>query len=444
MMVHNHFIKCQVCGSITRIRLQVGYLDEHPINVFCGHCGTTMNGTVMIGQGELQLKYSFENADEVQGDNADYVVECSGEFPTLKPYIDASKDKVVLSPFMRFAFQEGYTEFKNAISKLNNFSSCWPQYKRIIDLFERGNRSYLPNEIWKVLPKNQFPCRNEFEISRAVHMIEVIYIIGVLRKDIISDLSLSGSILKLPLEQIDLLINFLNSRAGYSLKELQAAIYKIYDEFISVYSYLIPAIFLEYCDQKAIDFEAEGTTASSFNTVKQFSLNAYETLGNLLVVPVALNNIKYRNNYNQCSVVESQHNTLNDYIGFRKKARRYQYCTNTELYTKELRVIINSDLRNAIGHNDIEYDAVLQKIIYTPNPSNRTKQEKTYLLEFESEALHLFQAIIVISEYLYRLREFELVKNGHIPLLSYSFKKIGRNEPCPCRSGLKYKKCHGR
>jgi len=23
-------------------------------------------------------------------------------------------------------------------------------------------------------------------------------------------------------------------------------------------------------------------------------------------------------------------------------------------------------------------------------------------------------------------------------------KKIGRNDPCPCGSGLKYKKCHGR
>lgn len=23
-------------------------------------------------------------------------------------------------------------------------------------------------------------------------------------------------------------------------------------------------------------------------------------------------------------------------------------------------------------------------------------------------------------------------------------RKIGRNEPCPCFSGLKYKKCHGR
>ena len=26
---------------------------------------------------------------------------------------------------------------------------------------------------------------------------------------------------------------------------------------------------------------------------------------------------------------------------------------------------------------------------------------------------------------------------------SASFAKVGRNEPCPCGSGKKYKKCHG-
>ena len=30
-MVFNTFIKCQVCGCITRVRLQVGWQEEHPI-----------------------------------------------------------------------------------------------------------------------------------------------------------------------------------------------------------------------------------------------------------------------------------------------------------------------------------------------------------------------------------------------------------------------------
>jgi uncharacterized protein YecA (UPF0149 family) len=32
-------------------------------------------------------------------------------------------------------------------------------------------------------------------------------------------------------------------------------------------------------------------------------------------------------------------------------------------------------------------------------------------------------------------------KNGQIPQVVF---KPGRNDPCPCGSGLKYKKCHGK
>lgn len=49
-MVFNTFIKCQVCGSITRIRLQVGWQEDHLIEVACGKCGTSLSGSVKIGQ----------------------------------------------------------------------------------------------------------------------------------------------------------------------------------------------------------------------------------------------------------------------------------------------------------------------------------------------------------------------------------------------------------
>ena len=81
-MVFNTFIKCQVCGSITRVRLQVGWQEEHPIVVACGKCGTSLSGSVKIGQDRPGLKFSFDNADEIPDAEADYMVECSGEFPT--------------------------------------------------------------------------------------------------------------------------------------------------------------------------------------------------------------------------------------------------------------------------------------------------------------------------------------------------------------------------
>lgn len=56
-MVHNCYIKCQVCGCITRVRLQVGWQESHPIVVTCGECRTSLFGRVKIGQDTLGLEY---------------------------------------------------------------------------------------------------------------------------------------------------------------------------------------------------------------------------------------------------------------------------------------------------------------------------------------------------------------------------------------------------
>ena len=73
-MVYNCFIRCHVCGSITRVRLQVGWQEEHPIVVACRKCRISLNGKVKIGQDMPGLEFSFENAEILREDeSADYV-----------------------------------------------------------------------------------------------------------------------------------------------------------------------------------------------------------------------------------------------------------------------------------------------------------------------------------------------------------------------------------
>lgn len=141
---------------------------------------------------------------------------------------------------------------------------------------------------------------------------------------------------------------------------------------------------------------------------------------------------------NSMNPLEKNVSSLEDFIKL-TKASRYHFCLNTEVYTDFLDVVVNAKLRNAIGHNDVEYDAVSQVITYIPNPKDRTIKKKEYLLEFENEAMHMFQALLGVSEYLYRLRELSLMYDGKIPLMVQERanwpKKIGRNDPCPCGSG---------
>jgi predicted metal-binding protein related to the C-terminal domain of secA len=449
-MVFNTFIRCQVCGSITRVRLQVGWQEEHPIVVACGKCGISLSGNVKIGQEKPELTFSFDNADEVLDENADYMVECSGEFPTVKQGDAVDLVGLVITPFIRYMncmeTDDSYEQFGKAVSQLNDTSKKWKNYKRIITLFNNKSE-YLVQEIQKVFSGQYFQCRDESEVLRAVHMIEVHGFYSSLKKDILDDLSFSSGIMKMDSVQLKNLIDYLNSHDGFHLDEMQELIYKLYDEFITVYQRLIPALAIQYCKEGSFNFECEGSTTSSFDSVKQFYLDVYEALGNLLIIPVALNNIKYRSDINSMNSVEKNVNSLDDFIKL-TKATRYHFCLDNEVYTGVLDVVVNAKLRNAIGHNDVEYDAVKQLITYIPNPKDRTKKKTEYLLEFENEALHMFQGLLGISEYLYRLRELALMYDGKVPLIVQERanwpKKIGRNDRYPCGSGKKYKFCHGK
>lgn len=458
-MVYNCFIKCQVCEKITRVRLQVGWLPEHPIVVTCGECKTSLLGKVKIGQEIPGVTFSFENAEEVNDENADYMVECSGEFPVMKQR--AAEDPLVnpITPFMRamnrMDSDDAYEEFGKSVGTLINTIGNWSQYKRIFDLSKDLNNEYLVKEIRKIFDESLMPCKNELEILKAVHMLEIHGFIEPLRKDVLNNLGFSEGILKLDMTKTKDLIDFLDRNPGYGLKELQLLSYKVMDEFLTVFPSLIPAFSMQYFKNETVDFESEGSTTSNFDTVKQFYLDVYEALGNLLIIPVALNNIKYRNDYDNLNPLDSRNTTLSDFIGL-TKANRYKYCLDSEMYSDKLNIIVNSKLRNAIGHNDVEYDTASQRITYIPNPKDRTKIEEEYLLQFENEALRLFQSLLIVAEYIYRLRELQIIQRmdaidameymnriSRMPGILPKRKKPYPNDPCPCGSGKKYKKCCG-
>lgn len=455
-MVYNEFIRCEVCGCTTRIRLQVGWLDEHPIAVTCGKCGISLKGKVKIGQDTSRLKFEFENSEIVNATPTtipDYVVECSGEFTTIKMCDGWCLQENFITPFIRYQQKSGefdnYKSFANSVATLKQTASIWPQYKRVLQLYKDGNQEYLKQEIKKLFPEEFIMCRNELEIMRAVRMIEVHGFLSPLKPVILELPQIGSDILKLDKEKMNYLIEYLNTHDGYSLNQMKEQVNTLLGEFVETYPYLIPALSLQFCDEGSVDFEVEGTTTSTYEDVRQFYLDAYEMLGNLLIIPAAIDNIKNRGDANNFIANDAGIISLDRFITA-TKANRFHLYNKNELYMRTIDVKYNQKLRNAIGHNDVEYETLTQKIIYIPDPKKREKKLSEYLLEFEIEALSMFQAILAISEYLYRLRELELLTKGVVPL-TVEFpakerrkKKIYPNEKCPCGSGLKYKKCHGR
>lgn len=88
-----------------------------------------------------------------------------------------------------------------------------------------------------------------------------------------------------------------------------------------------------------------------------------------------------------------------------------------------------------------------------PNPIDTMEADTTVSLDFDDERLYK-NMVAAKADWLYELpqwegrlteeRRKELYKEQKSSTTIVKGKKIGRNDPCPCGSGKKYKFCHGR
>lgn len=95
----------------------------------------------------------------------------------------------------------------------------------------------------------------------------------------------------------------------------------------------------------------------------------------------------------------------------------------------------------------------IQESLKEPNPIETMEEDTEVSLAFDKEKLYM-NMVAAGAEWLYQLPEWDSIytkdeqhelymrqkKSGTI----VKGKKIYPNDPCPCGSGKKYKKCHGR
>lgn len=67
------------------------------------------------------------------------------------------------------------------------------------------------------------------------------------------------------------------------------------------------------------------------------------------------------------------------------KANRFHLYNKNEIYMRTIDVKYNQKLRNAIGHNDVEYETPTQKIIYIPDPKKEKRNCLNICLNLKSK-----------------------------------------------------------
>jgi hypothetical protein len=114
---------------------------------------------------------------------------------------------------------------------------------------------------------------------------------------------------------------------------------------------------------------------------------------------------------------------------------------------EELAKEFDTELKYFVGFLDGINDSLI-----TPNPIEEMDKDTVVSLAYDKEKLY-YNMVAAEADWLYNLEEWEplLTKDRRKELYKeqknsktiVKGKKIGRNEPCPCGSGKKYKKCCG-
>lgn len=115
---------------------------------------------------------------------------------------------------------------------------------------------------------------------------------------------------------------------------------------------------------------------------------------------------------------------------------------------KELAEKYGIDIMHMTGFLDGINDS-----LKTPNPIEEMDEDTEVSLDYDTELLYK-NMVEAKADWLYGLPEWDnlidadrrkvLYKEQKLSHTVVNDKKIGRNDPCPCGSGLKYKKCCGK
>ena len=463
IMTHRTYIKCEVCGSVILVRTQVGYLHKHPIRIHCAKCGILISGSFVQEPDIPQFNITFENATEVEMQEPNYYIEVAGELLTSKiRSFEKGEDDYQLPPFFNALNAMGSNRKDEAetFSKFNRdylifldfIENGWPFIRRLHEIWLSDNHEFLAEQMRDKLPTDIFPLNNDLEYLCGIHQLFLIGFRSVLPKDFYDYTTKSiwnniEDVIRANSDGYNTLTEFFHDNG--LLTEYEERVLKVLNSFVDKYSFFITAIGLESYTTSP-DLSKNGTTTVSFEDVKHFYLECFEAIGEIIAIVLAYNNLKYRSD--PFKMPDSSFETvitLQDFMDMRNKGNKITFLSSDEVFNNILALDTDNGLRNAVGHDSYSYDGVSQIITYySSGKKGKGDSDKIYLIEFIQKALGQFYTIIVLIELLYQTRKFYYVQHGIIPISSDVFaqrqkRKVGRNEPCPCGSGKKYKKCCG-
>ncbi len=457
-MVSNYFVKCNICGSVCDLKYQFGFSKSHPIRYKC-KCGISIRGKYREGTG-----IEFENATILKEQVVpNYVVVSSGDFLTDLPFqVEKIEETFGLSPFIKATQMMDYEAYRNTFTSIIDYRDNKSSIVRAInELYAANNKDALNATIRaKYDPEGQlFPLNNDADILRAVTMINQFQFLGLKNGNntrIVTDQFISTC--KNHSSEICKLIDFL-SEFTY-LREYKKQIYNVCDRIYEKIDLLLPIVSIDFYKNKQNCFSGKfAITTTSFEDIKQIYVDLYELICNLLIIPIGLDNITERNNYNEVQKVEGLNiSELNEIPKrMKNKGNIIKLIDKEAPFGSLIGTCLNSYIRNSIGHFSYESEEIADSYgqsVRFYDTKDRTKVVDMPLVEICYDIWQMYKCLGIFNELIHHIELQVLAKKGILPsfiadeklrrkMLGVGKKKLYPNEPCPCGSGLKYKRCCG-
>lgn len=451
---------CPICGKKTYLRIEDGgYLDYYPIRVNCLSCHALIKGIYQMSESPHRIKgVTMFNARLEDCDvdpvsqtikNADYVAEISGELPTKKVKV-FDGHIITTTPFLEASNQIDPTERIKRLSRFKENMSEWIKWKSIaFQLLNDGNIESVGLALKNRMGDYAYRCDNYLKTLQCLQTVVLDETDALFFEE----------------KQDDVVLKFLHSLSGIDRGQLHTLVdategienllssYKkvieVFSRFMEVYPNILPAeTYMRYTSKNS---ESLGISSCSFVDIKMFYQDAYETVLSLWYYPVCIDNIllrgdylafekDYRQLFNQFKF-KSLSNDYHRYIAL-DNGMKVQRINNTEPTQGTINLVANKDLRNGIGHNNVHYDGISQKIAAFDLKNTQSAKYETYLIDMAVDCLSIIKSAVLLSELILFILRQELQAKGIQSIIHPKYyKNIGPNDKCPCGSNKKYKKC---
>lgn len=446
-MTVNYYIKCPICGTITRMRTPAGYLYKQPVHVHCGKCKTLLTGEFICDNENIKAYFLPGNCKTINDDKPEYEYEgqTSGELLSYKiiPVKKGCRDIIphTISPAMsvmmeiEHSYLEKYISFAKKIEKTN---LIWQNERSLYDLFFNRNYSLIIKNYYDTAKKYGYNLSNDYDITRFVHFSWFNIIYGIFRPNTLNKILISANYEFAHLNRIAITEFYDYYTATNDLLQIEKKLFKTFDDFLKISLNIMPAISTQYYSKSFEEDNLRGLSTCTFDDIKNFYLDSYETLAELSILIKAFDNIKYRGSY---KTVDSNM----DFEDFKKltKGNKIKILDKNEFFSKLFNLSDSANkLRNAIGHNNYEYNGFTQSIEYCPNIDKPDVKLSVSLLSVAISCIEQMKSTMVLVFFIFELmRTGESKKIDFLPIHPMFYKNIGSNNNCACGSGKKFKKC---